>query len=759
MAKRIYKASKTRSNRPGYSVAFRHPLRRDSRGHYGLKVRRGLGTSDERRADRLVKQLNELLSDQAWWNADKRQEAARQFSEVVVGAFFDGIEAGRVNTHQLRDARIPLPTPDDGYARIFLVGTTGAGKTTLLRHLIGSDHHRDRFPSTSTARTTTADIEIVSADGAFEGVVTFMPEHEVRAHVDECLEEACLSAIQVETDTKIAGNLLSHREQRFRLSYILGTWADQSDGDDDEFRFEDEEPESDDIEESEAVDRKESAQNRKLLKEYIERIKELSLNAAGAISESVGTLDELDDPEDRASWLELFGDALHDHEAFARLALDLLDDIEDRFSLIKLGAFENSPTGWPVAWSFSEPSRGEFLKQLRWFSSNHHRQFGRLLTPLVDGIRAKGPFKPQIDDLRVADQLVLIDGEGIGHSTKTTSSVSTRVTKRFSQVDMILLIDNAEQPMQAAPIELLRTIGNSGHADKLAVAFTHFDMVKGKNFGTFQQKRDHVMLSVQDSVATLRQSVGAPVAAMLEKRIQHHAFFLGGLDREIEKIPSGFRNQLANLLTAMRRAANPSAPADSAPVYSVEGLEIALRDAAVGFLGPWKGRLGLEYHDGIAKEHWTRIKALARRFANAWSNEYDTLRPVADFVASLQENISRWLDSPTTWTRRPKNDDQRHAALAPIRKAVFVALHDLAEDRLANAHRSDWRDALDFAGTGSSFQRAEEIDRIYREASPLISSAMSSSSRKFLHELHRLIRTSIEEAGGIFASESYRDSG
>jgi hypothetical protein len=34
----------------------------------------------------------------------------------------------------------------------------------------------------------------------------------------------------------------------------------------------------------------------------------------------------------------------------------------------------------------------------------------------------------------------------------------------------------------------------------------------------------------------------------------------------------------------------------------------------------------------------TRVKALARRFANAWANEYDTLRPVADLVARLQEN-------------------------------------------------------------------------------------------------------------------------
>jgi len=36
MPNQIYTASKTRSNRPGWSISFRHPLRNDSRGRPGL---------------------------------------------------------------------------------------------------------------------------------------------------------------------------------------------------------------------------------------------------------------------------------------------------------------------------------------------------------------------------------------------------------------------------------------------------------------------------------------------------------------------------------------------------------------------------------------------------------------------------------------------------------------------------------------------------------------------------------------------------
>src|SRR5208283_2299599 len=218
------RASKTRSNRPGWSVTFRHPVRTDSRGQRGLKVRRGLRTADDAEANRLVAQLNELLVDESWWTGDRRPEAERKFSPVVVSAFFDGIEAGSLDSQVRRDHVIPLPNGEDGYSHILFLGTTGAGKTTLLRHVIGSDPIEDRFPSTSTSKTTTADIEIITAPGAFRAAVTFMPEHEVRAHIEECLEEACLETVQSRSDAKVMGAFLQHREQRFRLSYILGSW-------------------------------------------------------------------------------------------------------------------------------------------------------------------------------------------------------------------------------------------------------------------------------------------------------------------------------------------------------------------------------------------------------------------------------------------------------------------------------------------------------------------------------------------------------
>lgn len=750
-----YSATKTRSDRPGWSVIFRHPLRRDARGKLGLKVRRGLNTTDDLQADELVRQLNALLSDRSWWSADRRGDAERYFAAPIVSAFFDGIEVGRIDTAKLREERIPLPGRSDGYARVLLVGTTGAGKTTLLRHLIGSSHENDRFPSTSTAKTTISDTEIVTADGPFSAAITFMSEFEVRAHIDECIEAACLSAIEGHPDTKVAAALLTHREQRFRLSYLLGDWENETPSDEDEFLFEPApHAKSGDLADEDSVTGDARCVNRERLESYISRLRALASEIEKQNTADLGSLPMQQTPDDKAAWLELYSDRLFDSEEFAKLALDIRDDVERKFDLLEAGNLERSATGWPEIWSFETLNREAFLRQVRWFSSNHFRQFGRLLTPLVDGIRVRGPFRPLPKELLITDKLVLLDGQGLGHTAESVSSVSTRVTRRFADVDLILLVDSAKQPMQAAPLALLRAAGSAGYADKIALAFTNFDQVKGDNIQTIAQKRAHVMASIPNAIAGLRQSLGAPVGAALERRLEESVFMFGALDREIEAIPSGVINEMARLLHLFQSAAEPEKAADAAPIYTTSGLELALRDAVEGFLRPWEARLGITYRDGIRAEHWTRVKALTRRLANAWGDEYDNLRPASDLIGRLQEEISRWLESPANWTRTPSDEEERVAALNPVRSSVFSALHNLIKERLADQHRSDWMTAYSDSGYGSGSRRSNVIRRIYEESAPPISSAMNTRAREFVAEVVSIVKTAVETSGGHFDGQN-----
>jgi hypothetical protein len=194
----------------------------------------------------------------------------------------------------------------------------------------------------------------------------------------------------------------------------------------------------------------------------------------------------------------------------------------------------------------------------------------------------------------------------------------------------------------------------------------------------------------------------------------------------------------------------PSSDRGPTPIYELGGLELALRDAVDSFLRPWEARLGLAYRDGIRAEHHTRVRALSRRFANDWSDEYDTLRPASDMIGRLQEEISRWLDSPARWTRMPNNDTERAGALNPVRAAVFVGLHDLVKERLGERHRGDWQTAYGQSGRGSGLRRSGDIRRIYEESAPPISSAMKPIAREFLTEVINIVKRGVGNAGGHF---------
>lgn len=751
-----YSASKSRSNRPGWSVSFRHPLRSDARGKPGLKMRRGLGTTDDAEADRLVAEMNVILEDRAWWNAGKHAEAEIMFSKVIVDAFYDEIQAGRDDPEVLREELIPLPTVEDGYSRVLFVGTTGAGKTSLLRQLIGSDPDKDRFPSTAPAKTTIADIEVVQSEGDYKAAVTFFTEFQTQANVEECIIDACLTFHEGAPVSKVADRFLNHRDQKFRLSYILGGWHKDTEreGDQDEFSF-DADSESDFLEEEEdGLTAIEKSNNSEVLEGYIERINNLTANVVNRLSHDLGIDFSKPVGSDREAAKQLieenFETYLTEDESFHEFVQDVLDSVLSRFDLIDAGHLERHRSGWPKRWRFDSDNRDEFIGQIRWFSSNYWPQFGRLLTPLVSGIRVKGPLIPTFTE--TIPRLVLIDGQGLGHTPSSSSSVTTHITKRFDRVDVILVVDNAQQPMQAAPLSVIRAIAASGHSDKLAVAFTHFDQIKGPNLRTSADKRSHVMASVLNALSNLRDVIGAPVVRSIEHGIDNKCFLLGGVDQSLARLPGRaaeyMRGELVRLIEFCEKAILPPPPPEACPIYDPTGISFAVREAVTNFQDSWLGRLGIAAYDGVRKEHWTRVKALNRRIAGELDDEYDTLRPVADFVARMTEAVSRFLDEPIDWTQEPKDEQERQVATARIRRNVSTAMHELALRRIVEQHLAKWREGYDLRGTGSTFLRARIIRGIYDEAAPVPDAVMPPPSKEFLAEVRRIVISAIEASGG-----------
>jgi len=140
----------------------------------------------------------------------------------LLAEHFSGVQAKEMLPEELdfagiRDQAIPLPSSvDSNYRRVLLLGTTGAGKTTLVRQLIGTDPDSERFPSTSTAKTTVHDTEIVLRDsGPYRAVVTFVTADEVREYLKECMSAAVLAAYRDADDPEVLRRLLTHVNQRW----------------------------------------------------------------------------------------------------------------------------------------------------------------------------------------------------------------------------------------------------------------------------------------------------------------------------------------------------------------------------------------------------------------------------------------------------------------------------------------------------------------------------------------------------------------
>lgn len=753
MVKQRYSAAKTRSQgRNAWAITFRHPVvKKDPRSSSGIKVRRGLGTADEAEAEQLVEQMNKILGDESYWSLSQRGRAERQFPKAVVDAFFDPMVAdANLDPWKARDEVIPLPSAEEGACKVLFLGTTGAGKTSLLRQLIGSHPVRDRFPSTSTGKTTISDIEVITDPEGFQAVVTFFPEGTVRTYTQESLDEACRSVWRKESDEMIIKSLLNHKEQRFRLSYLLGSWSEQEAKEEDDWGFEDTDSEATPTEEEAAEEgvfptAEERREMQERLSEYAERIREIADAAIEKVSDAWGEDVQRLKGEELDLVLDYFEEILEKMPGYDALIEDIIEQVLKRFEYLTAGELKRKGK-WPERWTFESADRDQFLSQIRWFSSNYAPAFGRLLTPLVQGIRVRGPFF--VEALGDTRGLVLMDGEGLGHVAETVADVSTHFTSRYQMADVILLVDNAQQPMQAAPLSVVRSVATSGHQDKLAIAFTHFDQVKGINFSSFADRRDHVLASVKNALNNMRTTVGDSVVNTMEGHLYGRCFMLGALDKPATKIPKGVFSQLNALVEFFRSAIEPYEPPAAAPVYDPASLAFAVQAATQEFQTLWSARLGYQYQESVSKEHWTRIKALTRRVARMGGVEYDYLRPVAELIARLSEGISRFLDKPVQWDPHGQNDEEESEAIDIVRKEVFQSLHSLAMERIIQEHLVDWSRAFEHSGRGSSYDRARDVRNIYQTAAPVPGIELTPQSSAFLSNVRELVFDAIENAGG-----------
>ena len=679
--------------------------------------------------------MNALLASPQLWDLGAREQALGLFDPRVVDIFFYKLEGGETDFLALRDGMIALPSSQSSdYRRALFLGTTGAGKTTLLRQLMGTDPAKERFPSTSTAKTTVHETEVILQEGPYCAVVTFFPMEDVREHLKECVSAAVLAAYRNESESDQMRRLLTHINQRFRFNYVLGNGPvkDTSDFDDDGSG--DIDAESDDL----------LKRTNDVLSSALASVKEIAARYGESLRTELNATDEKDQRVIDELFEEELDNRTRDDEAFQQVVDAVMDEIEERFALLPDGKLQKTKVGWPLTWTWETGDRDAFIASISRFASNYAPLFGTLLTPLVNGVRVSGPFYPAWPNDK--PKLVLLDGEGLGHTPRSMSTISTTLSKRIDMVDAVILVDNATQPMLAAPVAAMKELVSSGNSAKLIFAFTHFDKVSGDNLPNPSARSQHVLASAENVLSAIGEDLGPFAERALRARLKTSRVFLANLDQKLDvESKDGKRtaSQLGKLLEMIRDIDKRPTPIDSRPIYDRMNLVLAVRDAAVAFNTGWRRRL-----EGVDKEPWQRVKALSRRFATGVADYYDTLHPVADLKRELQQRLYVLLQNPVAWNGPEPTDDDKQRIFDFIAEDLSRRLLDLASRRVKSERLADWRSAYDESGPRSTFRRAKLIaERVYDLAAPVPDVTPSPDRNAFLQEVATVTRESVELVG------------
>ena len=754
MEKQKYTASLSRSKgRNNWCIIFRHPLRLTTEGNPGRRVRRSIGTTDKKEAERLVDQLNMLLSDKSMWTPNSIVLAERKYDERIVSAFYDNLTPALHDSKKIRDRILPLPDKEDGFSKILLLGTTGSGKTTIVRQLIGTHPEKERFPSISPARTTICDTEIILNNSPYGAVITFFPKDKVRLYIEECIQKAIMEYIDNNDIKKVTKSFLEHTDHRFRLSYILGSINLISRMVEENNLSDDDEDENEDDELDTLIAGNDLEKLSENLQDYINKIITIADYSKEKLIKDLNTTEE-EITGDWEDFQELLEYQLLNQNNFHELVDEVIDDVESRFKYIDKGTLELGDDGWPSYWIFETEDRAEFIPTVNRFSSNNARNFGRLLTPLVDGMRVSGQFKPEWWDEQESPKLILLDGEGLGHTSESVSSISTAITRRYDETDVIMLVDNAAQPMQASPLAVMRSLVSSGHESKLITCFTHFDELKGDNLPDTFSKKTHVIYALDGAIAGLSKILGRSAENALKKVISDRVFFLSNIQKWLSPKARLTKSEFKKMIKCVDEVANPEMSKPATPIYDTANLVLSIQKAMQNFHHPWRARLGVQHHPGVNKEHWSRIKALSRWIGVIGEDQYDTLRPVADLIARLAEHLSMFLSTPLKWSPTNPDEDSKREAIDKVEREIYRLLHQFSSDRLFKNKISNWNHAYNaHRGKGSTIQRANDIRSIYDSGAPIPGEIPTPDSSLFLSDVRKLVKDSIQKNGGKMVTE------
>ena len=729
-----YSASYSSANgNKGYTVTFRHPVVLDKSGKYGKKIHKGLGTRNESVAKKLVNELNELLANDSYWELSKKSYALNKFTESIVEMFYSPMEEQVITEKEILDNNILIPSREQGYKKSLLLGPSGVGKTTLLRLMAGTI--KEGFPSTATCRTTTCNQEIICGDfKEYEAIITFMSKDLFSQYIIECIEEACRLFIESQrsdkrvTDKEIAQKLFNHKDLIIRLAYILGEYREEEQSEFDEFDEEDWCETDNELQQ--------------LFENYIKSIKEISEDLMQS------------DPE-----FDVNNYSYEENDAILLLCEDIVSEVQKKFALLTGGKVVSSIGKWVTGYYIKTDNRNTFFDLVKKFSSNNKYEWGKLLSPLVKTIRICGDFRPEFCNEPI--KLVIYDGMGLGHATISITSVPTDVMEKYSEVDSIILVDDATQPLMENSKTALKDVIFSGYADKTLMCYTHIDEMKGDNFIRTQDKVNHVNIALSAYLTELRKQNVNAFSSLEEQEILSSCYYFSDLANE--NISKMSQKQLLKVLNAIHERFRSRVSFEDVVIkYDEMTLYHHLQNAIDKFRKEWGNIIGYPYTTSET-EHWSRIKALTRRLAYFDEDNYNhELQPLADLARCIKEELNSYLNKPMAISMLDMSDEKVIKKINYMKGQMNDGFLKFVRTELwkKEGRLEKWRNAYSHVGRGSTYERAVDINAIFDLGAPRIGNfvyEMNEIQKMYISALLEIVQQVLSENNCELLKFEYAD--
>lgn len=550
------------------------------------------------------------------------------------------------------DELSPIPV---NMPKFYLLGDTGAGKTTIVRKILGTDRYK--FPSVQQKRTTVAVTEyVLSRDIPFKASYIFKTEAQINELIKEILEVAIEKAYSTDCkgeldEEEIIENLEETPDERFRLRYIL------------------------------------------TVEELKEIAKIISDSLLPKLHSSINNLKvELDSSEeDIGVVVDL---ALEDiKNDFSEIQSHIISLIAKKVAEMCEGHKLFSTTDY---YQHSEKQIEEFIAQAKKLLSSAKNS----ISPVIEYARLEGNLLAEW--LPDNTELVLIDGEGIGHDTREASRLSARHLDYFHFSDSIGLVEESKKPFASGGKSAVEGIIRNGYLDKFKLIFSKLDEVEVGD--DENSDRDEQIRAVKKGFRNVKNALKDDG---IESSIgNEHLYYLSNM-KDKEPHPDSVL-EIGRLIADIKSKFDEDIPQFIEPIYDYEMLSSYLVKSSDNFITKWNSMLN--------SKHWQTVKAFNRRMCWKW-DEFRDMKPVSDFHSEVTKELESFISSPRNWVNSA-TPTMQNKSIDRVKQEFSNSLLSFSRMVILQTYSDEWEKAMSLSGAGSTIIRKSKIKHIIQETLP-----------------------------------------